>query len=84
MTDEERKLARKCLEDLLEAKDPEIYKDLASAAHIIASDLMMQWMNKRGINHCDRCPSTDQLLNVLGKYRCPDHAVPHNRKLEVV
>lgn len=80
-----RKIAKKCLDGMLESKDPAIFKDLAIAATAIARRMMMDWLDAKGIHHCLQCPSDQQLVSLGGDYYCPSHAKNHASKpLELI
>jgi len=83
ITEAKKKLARRCLEELLDKKDPDIYKDLAFAATAIAKGMMMNWLDSKGVHHCAECTSTDQLLMLRGAYHCQAHAHKIASKNEV-
>lgn len=65
--------AKKALAHMLITKDPEIYRELGQCAHALATQLCMQWLDRRRINHCLKCPQTEQLLALNGGYVCPNH-----------
>ena len=88
ITDAKRKIARKYLEELLEKKDKEIYRDLAVAANAIAKRMMMDWFDSQRINHCKECPSNKQLFKYANEYYCEQHrfkiAADSQKPLELV
>lgn len=65
--------AKFALNVLIEQRDPGIYGMLASAANVLAQKLCMEWLDKKGLQHCFICPNSAPLLKLGERYYCKGH-----------
>ena len=69
--------ARAALNTLILAKDQDTYREIhkliTPLATQMAMQMMMAWLDKKGLNHCKFCPEPGTLYRYGDHYLCENH-----------